>query len=111
MEQLFELNKNAFQQWLESKPYYDIAGRGEDPEHCPIAKFLTDVFDQTFAYVSKKTFGIGLYDREPTPLWAQEFISHIQDYCDYHGEVYVVDCLEVLKEKCSEVQHPCARAA
>lgn len=115
MEKLFKLDKEAFRNWLRRQPYYDVAGNFSDPHQCPLARFLSAEFEQPFAYVSARTFGIGLRNREshpePTPVWAQKFLCHIQNYCDQFGDIYVDDCLRVLTEKCSEVQHPCTLAA
>tara|TARA_R100001082_G_C4359810_1_gene158761 strand:+ start:1601 stop:1936 length:336 start_codon:yes stop_codon:yes gene_type:complete len=111
MEQAFQLNKAAFTHWLQSKGLSEPIGHGDDPDCCPIANFITDVFDQPSAWVALEQFGIGNQDKEPTPPWAQKFICHIKSYCGQRGEVYVDDCLKVLKENCSEIQHCCARAA
>tara|TARA_R110002153_G_scaffold266354_1_gene429606 strand:- start:6125 stop:6448 length:324 start_codon:yes stop_codon:yes gene_type:complete len=97
MEQRFELDREAFEHWLKGLPLSNIAGHGEDPESCPIANFLAHVFDEPFAWVSRETFGIGMYQKEPTPPWAQKFLRHIQNHCGRNGEVYVDDCIEVLR--------------
>lgn len=111
MERDFELNRDAFQQWLEGKPPYDIAGHGTDPECCPIANFLTEVFAQSFAYADAYTFGVGFYNKEPTPSWAKTFMQHIQKYCGRNGEVYVDDCIKIIREHCSEIPESSTGAA
>tara|TARA_R100001082_G_C4275074_1_gene121442 strand:+ start:211 stop:558 length:348 start_codon:yes stop_codon:yes gene_type:complete len=115
MEKLFTLDRGAFHDWLEGQPYGEVVGNFSNTYDCPLGNFLSQEFEQPFAYVSARTYGIGLRGEEippePTPPWARKFLCHIQNHCDQHGDVYVDDCLRVLTEKCSEVQHPCTLAA
>tara|TARA_Y100001951_G_C11289683_1_gene271264 strand:- start:299 stop:646 length:348 start_codon:yes stop_codon:yes gene_type:complete len=115
MEKLFTLDREAFRDWLEGKPWYNVVGNFADDYQCPLGRFLSEEFNEPFAYVSARRYGIGLRGEdvppEPTPAWARKFLCHIQNHCDEYGDVYVDDCLRILTEKCSEVQHHCARAA
>ena len=70
-----ELTQKGFVEWLRSGPLDRIIGERAQPRKCPVAKYLSTIYDSV-EFVGPCTIVV-MEKKEFTPHWASNLICHV----------------------------------
>jgi hypothetical protein len=99
----FPITREQFRQWLEGKDAENVVGYTCNNNACPIATALLEVtrtaynVGSLFYYIEDGTFHKP-EDFKPVPIWAADFISHVDADGSEDVSVKASTALAILEE-------------